>query len=393
MTTYSDVFGGANIYPSEISYSALSLTASISLQWPLDTVTATTPVTRIMDISANAAGYSITMPSATQVGTGETVLFNNTGSDTITINNNAGSQIATIASGTAWQIYLTSNSTSAGVWRVVQFGASTSTANASTLAGNSLKAVGTALEQAMPVNTFNSSYTSGISDRAKSYVWTGGAGTLTLPTAASVGANWFINVKNLGTGDLTIARSGTDTIDNTTSKVLQLNDSAILFTDGVEYYVLGFGQNAAFAFDYTVVAVSGATYTLSGSELNRIAYSFTGALTSNIDIVVPTTIQQYWVDNTTTGSYTLTVKTSAGTGVSINQGARAIVYCNGTNVVQADTYGISFPITVAQGGTNATTASAARINLGATTVGDALFTAASQSAAWSALGTLSGGAF
>jgi hypothetical protein len=110
-------------------------------------------------------------------------------------------------------------------------------------------------------------------------------------------------------------------------------------------------------------------------------------LTGNRNIIVPATVQQYWVDNQTTGSYTLTIKTSAGTGVSVAQGQRAILYCDGTDVLDADTAGISIPLDVSQGGTGATTASAARINLGGTSVGIALFTAADAAAAWSALGT------
>jgi hypothetical protein len=52
---------------------------------------------------------------------------------------------------------------------------------------------------------------------------------------------------------------------------------------------------------------------------------------------------------------------------------------------------VSFPITIAQGGTNATTASGARINLGGTSTGIALFTAVDQAAAWAALGVAQAG--
>jgi hypothetical protein len=120
--------------------------------------------------------------------------------------------------------------------------------------------------------------------------------------------------------------------------------------------------------------------------LNRIAYNFTGALTGNRVIIVPATVQQYWVSNATTGAYTLTVRTSAGTGPVVATGARAIFYCDGTNVVDADTSTVSVPISIADGGTGATTAGAARINLGATATGDAIFIAATQQAAWTALG-------
>ena len=93
------------------------------------------------------------------------------------------------------------------------------------------------------------------------------------------------------------------------------------------------------------------------------------------------------MSNQTTGSYTLGIRTSgqASPGVTVSQGARAILYCDGTDVVDADTSTIGIPLSVAQGGTGATTASGARTNLGATTVGNAVFIAASTSAAQIAL--------
>jgi len=115
-------------------------------------------------------------------------------------------------------------------------------------------------------------------------------------------------------------------------------------------------------------------------------------LTGNRIVVVPATIQQYWVDNQTTGAFTFTIAPSGG-GASVNiaQGSRSILYCDGTDVLEADTAGVSFPITIAQGGTNATTASGARINLGGTSTGIALFTAVDQAAAWAALGVAQAG--
>ena len=200
--------------------------------------------------------------------------------------------------------------------------------------------------------------------------------------------------RNAGGGTVTVTPGGTATIDGLSSLGYQPEVSSIIVTDGVDFYTIGLGQPAVFAFDYTSISIAGTgNYTLAGSELNRIAYNFTGLLTGNRAVIVPNTVQQYWVTNSTTGSYTLTVKTSGGTGITISAGQRGIFYCDGSDVVDADTSTISLPVAINQGGTGAITASAARINLGATTVGEALFTAASQSAAWAALGTLSGGTF
>lgn len=387
MTTYTDVFGGANIYPSEISYSALALTADAVLHWPEETGTTGPFATRIIDLTASVAGLSVTLPAADEAGTGETILFNNLGANTVTIRNATGTQVVTIASGTLWQVYLSSNATEAGTWRALQYGASVSQVNASSLAGTGIVAVGTLLSQAVPVMAFNSNYTAGVNDRAFMFNWTGAGGTLTLPAAGSVGNNWFIYLRNSGSGAITVDPSGTPTIDGAATKSFQPGDSAIIASDGVNFYTIGYGQQAVFAFDYTSIDVSGTgTYTLAASELNRIAYNFTGALTGNREVIVPATVQQYWVSNATTGAFTLTVKTAAGTGQTISSGQRAIFYCDGTNVVDADTSTVSLPIAVNQGGTGAVTASAARINLGATSMGDSLFTAASQAAAWAALG-------
>jgi hypothetical protein len=67
------------------------------------------------------------------------------------------------------------------------------------------------------------------------------------------------------------------------------------------------------------------------------------------------------------------------------------LYCNGSEVVDAETGGIAVPVPIADGGTGATTASAARINLGGTSVGIAVFTAVDQAAAQAAIGVTGGG--
>jgi hypothetical protein len=394
--SYTDVFGGANIYPSEISYSALTLTANVVLSWPEETSASANLATRIIDVT-NTGVFTITLPDASKTGVGQTILFNNRGALNTTVKDAAGVTVVAITSGTLWQVYLTDNSTAAGVWRAIQYGAAVSQANAASLAGTGLVAVNTLLSLAAPVTTLNSDFTLGVNDRAKLFVWTGAGGALTLPSAASVGNNWFFYVRNSGTGQVEVNPAGTDIIDGAVFLAFQPGESALVATDGTAFYTIGFGQSATFAFDYTAIDVSGAgDYVLTGTELNRIAYSFTGTLSANRDIIVPDTVQQYWISNNTAGAFTFTIKTALGTGLTLNTGERAIFYCDGTNVVDADSSTASYPITIIQGGTGATTASGARINLGITSVGEALFTAVDQAAAWAALGPityLSGGEF
>jgi hypothetical protein len=387
MTTYTNIFGGSNISPAEISYSQVSLTANTTFDWALETAPSTNLIAGIMDVTATAGPWSLTLPSALEASTGQAILFNNVGANSFIIRDNSGVQVAAPAPGQVWQIYLTNNTTAGGTWLAFQFGTAVSTANAASLAGTGLVAIGSLLSLAMPVTFFGTNYTAGVTDRAKTLIWNGGAGTLTMAAAGTLGDNWFFQLRNEGTGALLVDPPGSQTINGLATLNFQPGDSAIIFTDGLNFYTIGYGQAPVFAFDYTSINVAGSgNYVLSGNELNRIAYNFTGVLTGNRAIIVPETVQQYWVTNGTTGPYTLTVKTAAASGTAVGQGARAILYCNGTSVVSADTGGVAIPIGIADGGTGATTAGGALINLGGTSTGIAIFTAASQAAAQAAIG-------
>lgn len=385
---FTETFGGTTIYPSSVSYRAISLSANVTLSWPLETATNQNVVAQIMDVTPSAGGFTIRMPAANEASPGETALFFNAGSFNFTVADNAGNTIVSIAPGLAYQVYLRTNTTVAGLWRTTQFGAGTSSATAGSLVGAGIKAINTTLNQSMAVSNLSVNYTAGASDRSSAILWTGGAGTITLPAASTVGNDWFFHVRNGGTGAISLATTGGELINGTTSAAFNPGDSAIIVCDGSGYFTIGFGQAPEFLFDYVSIDLTGqaSPYTLAGSNLNRIAYQFSGTLTANMQVIVPATIQQYWVGNFTTGgSYTLTIKTAAGTGVTVARNSRSILYCNGTDVVTADTGGISIPILVSQGGTGATTPSGARTNLGATSVGNALFTAIDEATARNAI--------
>ena len=399
--TYTQIFGGNTIFPSDVSYLALPLTADTELAWPLESNTLLQPAARIIDITPTGA-FSIILPPADETGVGQTILFNNLGPSTVTIKNNVGTTIISIAQGLQFQCYISDNSTAAGVWKAFQYGAATAQAQAALLAGFGLTATGATLSQSTPVTLFSTNYTAGSADRASMFIWNGASGVITMPTATAGGNNWFMAIRNSGSGNLVITPQGADTINGSATLTLAPGDSATVVTDGISFFTLGLGQSAVFAFDFTSNNLGGVSgnYTLSGAELNRIAYQFTGAITGNVEIIVPKTTQQYWVYNDTTGgSFTLRVRTNTQSpGVLVARGSRAILYCDGNEVVDAETGGIAVPVAVADGGTGATTAGAALINLGGTSVGISIFTAAAAVNAWTALGvapsgTVNGGTF
>jgi hypothetical protein len=392
--SFTNTFGGTVVYPADVSYRAVALTANVTLTWPTELATNSNVVASIMDVTPSGAGLTIRMPDATQASVGQTALFFNVGASSFTVADNSGNTIQTIAAGQAWQIYLTDNTTLNGTWRPIQYGAGTSSASASALAGAGLKAITTTLNQSAPTTLLSADYTLTSVDRARVIIWNGGAGTFTMPSASVAGNDWFFDARNSGTGGLTIQPAGGELINGQANLVFNPGDSARIITDGINFYTIGYGQSSTFSFDYVSISLTGETspYTLSGTNLNRIAYQFSGILTANMQIIVPNTIQQYWIRNTTTGSYTLTVKTASGTGVAVVQNGAAIMYCDGTNVVEADTNNLSSPVAVSQGGTGATSAGTALVNLGGTSLGIGIFTAVNPSVARAALGAAASGA-
>lgn len=389
MSTFVDIFGGNNIYPSDPTYLSLAISANTVLQWPVEQAMAgSLIVADIIDVSASVPGLNIALPDATEASTGFTALFNNIGAQTVSINNSQGATLLSLAAGTVWQLYLVDNTTAGGTWRVFQFGASVSVAVAAALAGSGLKAIGSTLNERMVVSPHSSNYVILNTDRASVQQWTSGVGTFTLPDPTVVGGDWFVVIKNSGSGNLTVNPTS-GLIDGNANLVLAPGGSAWLVTDGINFYGLGEGgtSSSSGAFNLITINVAGSgSFTLSGVQLNQIGYKFTGALTGNRSIIVPNTAQEYWVDNETSGAFTLTVGTAGQiTPITVLQSNRNILYCDGSNVLNALTSTVSFPISVPQGGTGATTAASARTNLGSTAVGDAVFTAASVAAAQAAL--------
>ena len=333
--TYVNPITGQTINPSQIGYEALTISTSTSLDWPINGTTSTDVVAAIIQVTATVGSLSLRMPSALQVSTGQSVLIQNIGSNSFTVTTASGATIITIASGVAQYIFLTNNSTNDGTWSTVTFGAGTSSANAAALAGYGIVASGTTLNQEYAESSIFSSLTLNATYRAQFLVWSGGVGTITLPTAATVGNGWFVMLRNGGTGILTLTPSGTDTIDSVASQQLQLTESLVVVSNGIDgYSTFAYGRSNAFAYTQLAKTVTGGTTTLTAVEYANVVQEYYGALTSNQIIVLPSTVQIYYLNNQTTGAFSLTFKTSAvgAATVTVAQGQTLTVVCDGTNV-------------------------------------------------------------
>ena len=98
----------------------------------------------------------------------------------------------------------------------------------------------------------------------------------------------------------------------------------------------GAGWVAMYSYGITsITGLVGGVRTLSTAEAAKSVVVLTGALAANQQIVVPSQVRRWLIVNSTTGAFTLTVKTAAGTGVTIPQGGFAgpvEVWSDGTNV-------------------------------------------------------------
>ena len=352
MATYVDPYTGVTINPSQVGYESLTISVDTTLQWPINGNTADVVANQI-DVTATVGSLKLYLPPATQVSTGTSVIIRNAGANTFTVVDTSGNTIVAILSGVIQYIYLTNNSTQNGTWSTLTFGAGTSSANASALAGYGLTAISSTLNQAYPITNVYSNYTFLSADRSGFFVWQSGAGTFSLPSAATVGNNWFVMIRNNGTGILTITPAGSDTIDSNSSAQLQLSESFVIVSNGTNgYNTYGYGQSASFVFTQLNKAVTGGTVTLSVVEASSLIQEYTGILTSNCTVVLPPTVQLYSIQNKTTGSFTLTFTTGSvgASTLTVGQTQAVIAVCDGTNVYNSNTSNVAgTSITLAAG--------------------------------------------
>jgi len=103
--------------------------------------------------------------------------------------------------------------------------------------------------------------------------------------------------------------------------ITSLIDSSVAGTAAVAH------DNTA---NYTLTSVNG-----TADEARKMFLSITGTLTADRNVVCPTASKLYFITNSTTGGFSVTLKTSAGTGILVPNGRSVVLYCDATNVVNA----------------------------------------------------------
>lgn len=204
-TTYTDVFSGRNVTPAFPQYSAISLSSNITLSWPAQFQNLNSVVSVIMDITPTGDGFTITMPTAQEAGTGVAFTINNPSGHSFNLLDSTGALIVTIASTTARIIWLINNSTAAGTWRTLPGSAggssvtsvnATSSSNNLVIGGVPITAAGTITfalaNDLLALSTFGAS--TGFTARTAANTWAlrdivGTAGSITITNGDGIAGN------------------------------------------------------------------------------------------------------------------------------------------------------------------------------------------------------------
>jgi hypothetical protein len=120
----------------------------------------------------------------------------------------------------------------------------------------------------------------------------------------------------------------------------------------IEQAVSGYvTQAVATGTDTTITIPNGST-----GVARNMFIELTGTGGTNTNLIVPANRKLYFIYNNTSSGQ-VTVKVSGQIGVSVPNGSKVILVCNGTDIVSATSYitGISGVIAVANGGTGVST--------------------------------------
>lgn len=351
MTDFTSPFGGNPIAPSEYTYAAYALTVDQVFFWPsqyngVDGLL----VADILEVSANAANLTFTLPLADAVSPGQDILIRNTGGNTFDVVNAANGAVSTIDPGDVKYLYVKDNTTQAGVWGVFSFGVGTGQADASQLAGLGLRATGGTLEVLFSYLNANANYNILTSDRGKLIDITAGSITLTLPQASTAGDGFYVLIHNSGNGSAVIEGFGTETVDGSLNKTLFPQESALFICNGTFWRSVGYGRDATFIFSEFVVNAGGGSVVLTSADVAGRMIRVAGVAAGNITITLPSVDNIYFVNvEAGMGGFSVTFTTGSGGTVILQASQKTCLYCDGTNITPAITTSVTSTISLDDG--------------------------------------------
>jgi hypothetical protein len=338
MPIYTSPFTGTVVQPTDVSYYELNFSANVQLYWPAVVNPQQVPAARIIDATPSTSGLVISLPAANQGALGTDILIRNLGANTFTVQDFSGTGSVSIAAGVSKYFYLADNTTEAGVWQNVTFGAGTSSADAASLAGFGLVALAGKLNATQNIVEVSSPPTITDSSRASTFIWTSGNNTINLPTATSLTGGWFIAFRNSGTGTLTFAPQGTSVINGGATLDVNPSESGfIIFQESTgDFFTVGLAVPSNVTFTsatYDVDSIIGNTFSLvSYAPIIQTYVALSGTRAVDLDVTLPATTQLYvLVNNTGQAGYNVTFQVSGSLQTPINlvDGAVALVLSDG----------------------------------------------------------------
>jgi len=343
MTTpvYVSPFTGTVVTPTDVSYLALPFSSNQELFWPSTVNGSQVVAARIIDCVASVGGLSIALPAADQGTLGSDILFRNLGAFDFLVTDNTGGASFTIPVGISKYVYLTDNTSAAGVWQNVTFAAGTSYADAASLAGAGLTTVDGKLATTQNIANITATPTVNDSSRATTFVWGSGAGTFNLPNFSALSTGWFVGLRNNGTGQLIVSPVSPSQINGNVSLTFNPGDSGFIFYDASTYnfYTVGLTapSNVTFtAATYDVDAVIGDTLSLTSyAPIIQTYIAQSGTRTTTLAVTLPAITQIYVLaNNTNETGYDITFQNdgSSQPPLAVPTGSIATVLSDGLNL-------------------------------------------------------------
>lgn len=159
---------------------------------------------------------------------------------------------------------------------------------------------------------------------------------------------WYINATAVTKANTTLALTASSTRYIAVDRALVVTDNATAFpADKLALYKVVTGASTVTSYEdhrdlhhvnrslygRFVLAMADANKTLTYEQAMCESMELTGALTALRDVIVPLVPRAYAVFANTTG-FGVRVIGPSGTGITVGVGKRAIVECDGTNVVR-----------------------------------------------------------